>query len=410
MKYALLCGKLFTAGEIPVRENMVILVEGETIRSVRSGTVPPEGYEAVDLSSCFVTPGLIDAHVHLTSTGSEPQGERGYVLPGELTIQAVKNARRDLMAGFTTVRDCGAEEYINHSIRDAVARGELAGPRVFSCGRCITPTGGHADRLCSPYMESRVQAAMPIDGPMEARRAARFNLKHSADFLKVMVTGGVICKGSSVGTQYMTDDEISAVVEIAGIYGVPTAAHAHGTSGIKAAARAGITSVEHAMMMDDEAVDLFCEKGTYHTPTIITGERIITEGPVRGLPQWMIDKARCVSERHEWGLREGLKRGVRFSFGTDAGTPYNFHGRQTQEFALMTRYGFTPLQALTAATATNAALLGVRDRLGRVEAGFLADLCAFPGDPREDIRVMERCCFVMQGGRICKEPEPQPTL
>lgn len=404
MKYALLCGKLFSAGEVPVREHMVVLVEDGSIRSVQPGTAPPEGYEPVDLSGCFVTPGLIDAHVHLTSTGSEPQGEGAYVLPGELTLRAAENARRDLMAGFTTVRDCGAEEYINHSIRDAVARGGLTGPRVFSCGRCITPTGGHADRLYSPYMESRVQAAMPIDGPVEARRAARFNMKHGADFLKVMVTGGVICKGSAVGTQYMTSDELSAVVEIARLYGVPTAAHAHGTSGIKAAARAGITSVEHAMMMDDEAVDLFCEMGTYHTPTIVTGERIITEGPGHGLPQWMIDKARYVSERHEWGLREGLKRGVRFSFGTDAGTPYNFHGRQAQEFALMTRYGFTPLQALTAATATNAALLRVEDKLGKAEAGFLADLCAFPGDPREDIRVMERCCFVMQEGRVFKGP------
>ena len=261
---------------------MTVLTEGVRIAAVLPGTAAPEGYEAVDLTGCCVTPGLIDGHVHLTSTGLEPQGEGAYVLPGELTLRAAENARRDLMAGFTTVRDCGAEEYINHSIRDAVARGDLEGPRVFSCGRCITPTGGHADRLYSPYMESHVQAAIPVDGPVEARRAARLNMKFGADFLKVMVTGGVICAGSAVGKQYMAADELAAVVEVAGLYGVHTAAHAHGTAGIKAAARAGITSVEHAMMMDDEAVDLFCEKGTYHTPTIITGERILDrQAPAR---------------------------------------------------------------------------------------------------------------------------------
>lgn len=199
---------------------MTVLTEGVRIAAVLPGTAAPEGYEAVDLTGCCVTPGLIDGHVHLTSTGLEPQGEGAYVLPGELTLRAAENARRDLMAGFTTVRDCGAEEYINHSIRDAVARGDLEGPRVFSCGRCITPTGGHADRLYSPYMESHVQAAIPVDGPVEARRAARLNMKFGADFLKVMVTGGVICAGSAVGKQYMAADELAAVVEVAGLYGV----------------------------------------------------------------------------------------------------------------------------------------------------------------------------------------------
>jgi len=209
-------------------------------------------------------------------------------------------------------------------------------------------------------------------------------------------------RGTTVGSQQMTSDELEAVVEIANMYGIHTAAHAHGTAGIKAAARAGITSIEHGMMLDDEALDIFCEKGTYHPPTIIAAERIVVEGPKHGLVPWMVDKAKQVLDRHEWGIREGLKRGVRFSFGTDSGTPFNFHGKQAYEFELMERFGFTPVQALTAATKTNAALLGVSDQLGRVAKGYLADLCAFRLNPLENVRALRDCAFVMKEGRICK--------
>ncbi|MDL2294278.1 amidohydrolase family protein [Ruminococcaceae bacterium OttesenSCG-928-D13] len=406
MKYALLCGKLFTPFDDAVRTGMMVLVDGDTITAVQPGTDVPAGYECIDLSDSFVMPGLIDGHVHLTSRGDEPQGEGAYVLPGELTLRAMKNARSDLMAGFTTVRDCGAEEYINHSIRDAEVRGDIEAPRVVSCGRCITTTGGHADRHYSPYMESHVQAAMPADGPMAVRQAARLNLKHGADFLKAMVTGGVIYKGPIVDTQYMADDELAALVEVAKLYGVHTAVHAHGTAGLKAAARAGVTSVEHATMMDDEAVDLFCEKGVYHTPTLLANHRILTEGPENGLVAWMIEKAKAMCEWQEWSVREGLKRGVRFAFGTDAGTPYNFHGRQAEEFVQLARYGFTPRQMLTAATHNNAALLGMETRLGEVKAGYLADICAFDKDAMENANALLNCRFVMKGGVVYKKQAP----
>lgn len=403
MKTAVLCGKLFNSETALVQENMTVLIEDRMIADVLPGTAAPEGYDVVDLRSAFVTPGLIDAHVHLESVGDEPHYESAYILPGELAIRAVKNARADLMAGFTTVRDCGGTEYISHSIRDGIARGDIEGPRVFSAGRCITSTGGHADHHFSPYVEASFHGGIRVDGAAEARRGARFNIKYGADFIKVMATGGVMSRGTTVGSQQLTNDELEAVVEIAKMYGIHTAAHAHGTEGIKAAARAGITSVEHAMMMDDEAVELFCEKGTYHTPTIIAPERIIVEGPKHGLVPWMVEKAKQVFECHEWGVREGLKRGVRFSFGTDSGTPYNYHGQQAYEFELMERFGFTPAQALTAATRTNAALLSASDRLGRVEKGYLADLSAFAGDPMQDIRALQTCVFVMKEGRIYRQ-------
>ena len=402
MKTAILCGKLFDSAAASVSENMLVLTEDGRITDVRPGTAAPEGYGVADLRDRFVMPGLIDAHMHLTSVGDEPQGEEAYILPGELVLRAVKNARADLLAGFTTVRDCGGEEYINHSIRDGIARGDIPGPRVFSSGRCITSTGGHADSHFGPDVESARLGGLRVDGPYEARRAARLNLKYGCDFIKVMATGGVMSRGTTVGSQQLTQDELEAVVEIARMYGVHTAAHAHGTAGIKAAARAGITSIEHGMMLDDECIDLFCEKGTYHTPTISAAERIITEGPKHGLAPWMVDKAKQVYERHEWGVREGLRRGVRHSFGTDAGTPYNFHGKQGYEFELMTRFGFTPAGTLVAATRTNAALLGMEDRLGQVKSGYIADLCAFEGDPLADITAMTRCAFVMKDGTIYK--------
>lgn len=402
MKTAILCGKLFNSADASVSEHALVLIEDGKITDVRTGTAAPEGYETVDLSGLFVMPGLIDAHTHLTSVGNEPQGEDAYILPGELTVRAIKNARADLLAGFTTIRDCGGAEYINHSVRDAIARGDLTGPRVFSAGRCITSTGGHADSHFSPYISDLRHDGIVVDGADKARRAARFNLKYGCDFIKVMATGGVMSRGTTVGSQQLTLDELKAVVEIARMYGVHTAAHAHGTEGIKAASRAGITSVEHGMMMDDEALDLFCENGTYHTPTIIAAERIITEGPKHGLVPWMVDKAKQVYERHEWGIREGLRRGVRHTFGTDAGTPFNFHGRQAYEFELMQSFGFTPAQALTAATRTNAELLRMSDRLGRVAPGFCADLCAFRGDPLADLRVMKDCAFVMKDGVVYK--------
>ena len=196
---------------------------------------------------------------------------------------------------------------------------------------------------------------------------------------------------------------MDAICEIARMYGVHTAAHAHGTEGIKAAARAGITSIEHGMMLDDEAIELFLKHGTYHTPTIIAAERIIVCGPQMGLQTWMIDKAKQVYEHHEWGVREGMRLGVKHTFGTDAGTPSNFHGKQAYEFELMTKFGFTPAQTLIAATKTNAELLSSFDKFGSVDAGKLADIVAFKKNPLEDITIMKDCAFVMKEGVVYKQ-------
>ena len=402
MKTAIKCGKLFNSQDGSVSENMLVVIDGKTISEV----IPcpqniPEEYKVIDLSDSFVMPGLIDAHVHLSSTGHNDPYSASQGLLGDFVVTALDNAKTDLMAGFTTVRDCGSQGFVNVSVKKAIASGKFPGSRVLASGGGISSTGGHADNHFSPYISTNLNIG-PADGPYEARRLARYNLKYGADFIKVMATGGVMSLGTTVGSQQLTQDELDAICEIARMYGVHTAAHAHGTEGIKAAARAGITSIEHGMMLDQEAIDLFLEHGTYHTPTIIAAERIITCGPDMGLQGWMIDKAKQVYERHEWGSREGLRQGVKHTFGTDAGTPSNFHGKQGYEFELMVGFGFTPLQTLVAATKTNSELLGASDKFGSIEAGKLADIVAFKGDPLADIRIMKDCAFVMKEGTVYK--------
>ncbi|MBQ1270334.1 MAG: amidohydrolase family protein [Clostridia bacterium] len=403
MKTAIKCGKLFNSNDGTVQENMLVLIDGKKITDV----IPcpeqlPQDHEIIDLSDSFVMPGLIDAHVHLGSTGHNDPYSASQALLGDAVVQALENARVNLMAGFTTVRDCGSKGFTNVSVRNAIAQGKFPGSRIFASGGGISSTGGHADDHFSPYLKNTLGIG-PCDGPYEARKAARYNLKYGADFIKVMATGGVMSLGTTVGSQQLTQDEMNAICEIARMYGVHTAAHAHGTEGIKAAARAGITSIEHGMMLDDEAIELFLEHGTYHTPTIIAAERIIVCGEKMGLQTWMIDKAKQVYEHHEWGVREGMRLGVKHTFGTDAGTPSNFHGKQTYEFELMTKFGFTPAQTLIAATKTNAELLSSYDKFGSVEAGKLADIVAFKKDPLEDITVMKECAFVMKEGVVYKQ-------
>jgi len=402
MKKAIKCGKLFDSDKGVALDNMLVLVEDKEVKEVLPCPDQlPEGYEVIDLSDSFVMAGLIDAHVHLTSSGTNADLRSStHSLLGDIVLQAADNAKKNLMAGFTTVRDCGGTGYAAVSVRNAVKKGLIVGSRVYASGGGIGSTGGHGDLQMNPYISSSM-ATPPIDSPYEARKLARYEIKHGADFLKCMATGGVMSEGTTLGAAQLTVDELEAIVEIANMYGVHTAAHAHGTEGIKNAARAGITSIEHGMILDQEAIDIFLEKGTYQVPTIIAAERIIVCGPEMGLGQWMIDKAKTAYDHHHWGITEGIRLGVKHAFGTDAGTPSNFHGKQGYEFELMTTFGFTPVQALVSATKVNAELLK-NDKLGNVAPGKLADIVAFPGNPLEDIKVMTNCTFVMKEGVVYK--------
>ncbi|HJA36287.1 MAG TPA: amidohydrolase family protein [Firmicutes bacterium] len=407
MKTAILCGKLFDSQNNQVLTDKVIIVEDKAICDVidRREFAENPDMEVIDLSNLFVTPGLIDLHVHsgMNGEGNDRMGLLQHTV-GELTLYSLKNVQQDLYAGFTTIRDCGSQAFVSVAIRDAINKGDFIGPRMFVSGYSMGSTGGHADSHYAPGTYNPAEERPIIDGPDSARKAARYNLKHGADFLKFMATGGVMSKGTTVGSQQLCDDEIAAIIEIAHMYGVHTATHAHGTNGIKAAVRAGVTTVEHGMILDEEAIELMLEHGTYLTPTIIAAERICAKGPEMGLIPWMVDKANQVLSHHEWGFRQCLERGVKITFGTDAATPFNFHGKQGYEFELLQKFGMDPHKALIAATMTNAEVLGIKDQVGSLEKGKLADICAWKCDPAEDVKTMTDCQFVMKEGQvICRK-------
>ena len=405
MKRAIKCGKLFDSISCKVLEDKVVIIEDKTIYDVidlREFAQEPD-MEVIDLSDKFVTPGLTDLHVHSGMNGEgNDRMDLLHHTPAELTLYSLKNVQQDLYAGFTTLRDCGSQAFVSVALRDAINKGDFEGPRMFVSGYSLGSTGGHADSHYAPGVTCTAEEHPIIDGPDSARKAARFNLKNGADFLKFMSTGGVMSKGTTLGAQQLCDDEIAAIIEIANLYGGHTATHAHGTNVIKAAVRAGVTTVEHGMILDEEAIQLMLEHGTYLTPTIIAAERICVKGPEMGLTPWMVEKANQALSHHEWGFRQCLERGVPITFGTDSATPYNYHGKQGYEFELLQRFGMDPHKALVAATMTNAKVLGVDKTQGSVEKGKVADLCAWSCDPMEDVKTMQNCLFVMKEGVVVK--------
>ncbi len=405
MKKAVKCGKLFDSISCKVLEDKVVIIQDKTIYDVidlREFAQEPD-MEVIDLSDKFVTPGLTDLHVHSGMNGEgNDRMDLLHHTPAELTLYSLKNVQQDLYAGFTTLRDCGSQAFVSVALRDAINKGDFEGPRMFVSGYSLGSTGGHADSHYAPGVTCTAEEHPIIDGPDSARKAARFNLKNGADFLKFMSTGGVMSKGTTLGAQQLCDDEIAAIIEIANLYGVHTATHAHGTNGIKAAVRAGVTTVEHGMILDEEAIQLMLEHGTYLTPTIIAAERICVKGPEMGLTPWMVEKANQALSHHEWGFRQCLEKGVPITFGTDSATPYNYHGKQGYEFELLQRFGMDPHKALVAATMTNAKVLGVDKTQGSVEKGKVADLCAWSCDPMEDVKTMQNCLFVMKEGVVVK--------
>ena len=403
---AILCSKMFDATSGQVVSDRVILIEGNQIADVvpAADFAAHDNYDIIDLRGKFVTPGLVDCHLHATMNGEAGGTDSApYTTIGAYTMKALKTVRDDMMAGFTTLRTCGDMGQSAIAVRNAIKKGEVWGPRMMAPGSCIGTTGSHADSHYNPYIHEDFGMGTIGDGVMGLRKATRYVIKHGADFIKFMSTGGVMSRGTTVGAQQMTYDEMCAVVEMAELYNMTSATHAHGTSGIKDAVRAGVTSVEHGMMLDEECIDLMKQKGTTLVPTIIAAERIVVKGKEIGTPDWAIQKANQVLSHHEHGFRRCLQEGIPIAFGTDAGTPFNFHGKQAYEFELMMRFGMTAEQALTAATMTGAKLMRMDSQIGSIEKGKLADVVAFEGDPTEDIKAMCNCAFVMKDGVVYKD-------
>lgn len=362
----------------------------------------PEGAEVVTLDGHTLLPGFMDMHVHLSGDAEGNFYEAmSYSVPRQ-TVVAVKNARRTLMAGFTTVRDVGASGYSVIAVRDGINAGDIVGPRIFAVGHAVGITGGHCDNNFLPA-ELGVSAGGIADGPWHVRAKVRENIKYGANAIKVCATGGVFSKGTKVGVQQLTLDELKAATEEAHLRGLTIAAHAHGTDGIKAAIVAGVDSVEHVSFADDEAINLALEFGTYFSMDIYNTEYTLAFGEANGVPEENINKEKQVSAAQRDSFRRAVEAGVNMVFGSDAAI-YP-HGENANQFSRMVRFGMTPLQALQAATVNAARLLKQENDLGALREGYFADIVAVEGNPLEDISITEEVGFVMKGGVIVKAPQ-----
>lgn len=383
-------------------ESVAVLIENNRIKQVaQQGQIKvDESVEVINLAGKTLVPGLMDMHVHLTSDAADNfLAAKGNSVPRQ-TVKAVKNAEITLMAGFTTVRNLGASGYSVIAVRDGITAGEIPGPRIWAAGHSIGVTGGHCDDNFSPPEAQRKSAGV-ADGPWAVREKVRENIKYGANTIKVCATGGVFSKGTKVGIQQLTEEEIRAAVEEAHMRGLITAAHAHGTSGIKAAIRAGIDSIEHCSFMDDEAIQLALEYGTYLSCDIYNTEYTLAFGEANGVPEENINKEKEVGTIQRESFRRATQAGIKMVFGSDAAIyPHGDNGKQ---FSRMVTFGMTPMQSLQAATINSAALLQQSADLGQIKAGFLADIIAVDGNPIDNISLMENVSFVMKDGLVYKK-------
>lgn len=378
---------------------MVVIVDGKVASIGKADDATLAGAERVDLPGVTLLPGLIDMHVHLTSVASI--GGYNYLEYSDAfwTAVATRHARDTLEAGFTTVRNVGSEFYADVGLREAIDGGYIPGPRIVSATYALGATGGHCDSTFFPPSMAE-KSPYTIDSPEEARAKVRQAKKFGAQVIKICATGGVFSRGVSVGAQQLTLDEMKAVVDEAHMAGLKVAAHAHGAAGIKDAIRAGVDTIEHVSLVDDEGIRLAKERGTWFAMDIYNTDYTQAEGKKNGVLEANLAKDREVGEVQREGFRKSLKAGVRHVFATDAGI-YP-HGDNAKQLAVMVRYGATPLQAIQAATVNAAEALGKANEVGQVSAGRYGDLVGVKGDPLTDVTVLEKPVFVMKGGAVVK--------
>src|SRR5437899_8657122 len=386
----------------------LVVVAGEKITAIGAGAALPAGAEVIDLGDATLLPGLIDAHTHLSGEASGDWNRDTLdALRKPITEQALDAsvyARRTLLAGFTTVRDVGSSDFIDVGLRNAIGSGKIIGPRMLVSVHAIGATGGHCDDSAGyrfglfgkePGPEQGV-----ANGPEAVRAAVRLSHKHGAEVIKTCATGGVRSLTDEVDTPQLTQAELDAMIDEAHALRRKTAAHAHGATGAKRAIRAGIDSIEHGSFLDDEALQMMKAKGTFYVPTLIAGWWIVQQVDQKKL---LLTPAVVAKARAAWAsvgqtFTQAVNMGVRIGFGTDAGV-YP-HGMNATEFQLMVEHGMKPLDALKAAMAADAELLGLADRIGTIEVGKLADVIAVQGDPTQDIRQTSKVMFGMKEGRI----------
>jgi imidazolonepropionase-like amidohydrolase len=382
----------------------MVIVEGDRIARVGQNLAVPPGAQVIDLGDATLLPGFIDAHVHLAMELGDDY-YRGFYqdvlrFPAEQALYAAKYARLTVEAGFTTVRDLGAGDFVALGLRNAINAGVALGPRMLIANHGIGSTGGHADPV--PFPPERVKPAGTIEGicngPAECREAVRYQIKYGADVIKCMPSGGVLSLTDPVDVPELTQEEMNAIVSEAHAWHRKVAAHCHGDDAAKIAIAAGVDSIEHGSFLKDDTLRQMKDKGVYLVPTLFAGFWVGEKAD--RFPPAIAAKARAASAAMQSMFQRAAKIGVKVAFGTDSAVEP--HGLDAREFALMVKNGYTPAQALLSATAGGADLLGLADQIGTIEAGKLADLVAVPGDPLADIRQTEKVTFVMQGGRVIK--------
>jgi imidazolonepropionase-like amidohydrolase len=394
--------------DTPRTEVSIVIEEGKFTKIVDGYVEPGDGDKLIRLVGHTVMPGLMDMHTHLMSQHSKDSyTERFFMDQADYALRSTVYARATLMAGFTTVRELGDNGVNSIALRKAINERWVPGPRIFTAGKSLATTGGHADptnALRGDYRRDPSPLEGVINGPDDARKAVRQRYKDGADLIKLTATGGVLSLAVNGQNPQFTEEELKAVVETAHDYGMIVAVHAHGTEGMRRAVVAGVDSIEHGTFMTDEVMKLMIERGTYWVPTNMAGEWVAEKSKEKGyFPDVVRPKAAAIGPRMRETFARGYKAGVKIAFGTDSGV--SPHGDNAREFELMVEGGMKPMEAIQSATLTAAKLLKIDDRLGTVEAGKTADLVAVEGNPLENIGLLRDVKFVMKEGTVYKGPE-----
>lgn len=403
---ALQCGRLVDVRALEMQAERTIVVDGNKIVSIERGYTAPAGSAVIDLKSHTCMPGLIDLHVHLGSAISANSVTEGFSFnPPDYAIRGVANAEKTLMAGFTSLRELGAAPHVSTALRNAINQGIVKGPRIHAAGGVVS-TGGHGDPtngLRAELMGNPGPERGVISGADEARRVVRQRYKEGYDLIKISTTGGVLSLAKSGDAPLLMDEELVAIVQTAKDYGMPVATHAHGADGMKRAIRAGVQTIEHGTYLDDEAMTLMKQKGTWLVATISAGRFVADKAQEKGFfPEIIRSKAAAIGPQIQGTFARAYKAGVKIAFGTDQGVAP--HGDNAKEFQYMVEAGMPALEAIRAATLNGATVMGMEKQIGTIEAGKLADIVAVAGDPTKDITVMMKMGLVMKDGVIYKRP------